>query len=104
MKGLVIWLKGCRGRPEAKSQEGFMIDPETEYLMLRAKDEAVLAIRAAHPAAAAAHHGLAVRYSTKAAIVLANETGVSARNVSAVRPAPPDPEAMDEPVANVVPD
>ena len=43
-----------------------MIDPETEYLMIRAKDEAVLAIRAGHPAAADAHHGLAVLYSTRA--------------------------------------
>jgi hypothetical protein len=52
-----------------------MIDPETEYLMTRAMDEAVLAIRAGHPAAAAAHHGLAVRYSTKAVIDLANDFG-----------------------------
>ena len=43
-----------------------MIDPETEYLMLRAKDEAILAIRAAHPAAAAAHQQMAISYSNRA--------------------------------------
>ena len=50
-----------------------MIDPETEHLMTRAKEEAVLAIQARHPAAARAHHGLAVRYSTKAVIGLVEE-------------------------------
>jgi hypothetical protein len=49
-----------------------MIDPETEYLMARAKEEAVLAIQAEHPAAAAAHEGLSVRYSAKAMIELAD--------------------------------
>jgi hypothetical protein len=49
-----------------------MIDPETEYVMTRAKEEAVLAIQAAHPAAAAAHQGMAVRYSTQAVIELAD--------------------------------
>jgi diphthamide biosynthesis methyltransferase len=43
-----------------------MIDPETEYLMNRAKDEAVLAIQAGSPAAADAHLDMAVRYSNKA--------------------------------------
>ena len=43
-----------------------MIDPETEYLMTRAKDEAVLAIQAANEAAADAHLDMAVRYSNKA--------------------------------------
>lgn len=43
-----------------------MLDPETEYLMLRAEDEAILAIRAAHPAAAAAHQQMAISYSTRA--------------------------------------
>ena len=52
-----------------------MIDPETEYLMIRAKEEAVAAIQARHPAAAAAHQGLAVRYSAKAAIEIADEAG-----------------------------
>lgn len=50
-----------------------MIDRETEHLMLRAEEEAVLAIRAAHPAAARAHHGLAVGYSTRAVIALLEE-------------------------------
>jgi hypothetical protein len=50
-----------------------MIDPETEHLMIRAKEEAVLAIRATHPAAARAHQSLAVRYSTKAVISLVEE-------------------------------
>jgi hypothetical protein len=45
-----------------------MIDPETEHLMSRAKEEAVLAIQAKNAAAARAHQSLAVRYSTKAAI------------------------------------
>ena len=43
-----------------------MIDPETEYLMARAKDEAVLAIQAGSQAAADAHLDMAVRYSNKA--------------------------------------
>ena len=52
-----------------------MIDPETEHLMTRAKEEAVLAIQAVHPAAAAAHQGMAVRYSTQAVIELADGLG-----------------------------
>ena len=48
-----------------------MISPETEYLLTRAMDEAVLAIRSPNPAAAIAHHSLAVRYSTQAIIELA---------------------------------
>ena len=50
-----------------------MIDPETEHLMIRAKEEALLAIQATHPAAARAHQGLAIRYSTKAAISLVEQ-------------------------------
>ena len=50
-----------------------MIDPETEHLMTRAKEEAVLAISAENPAAARAHHFMAVRYSTKAAINLVDD-------------------------------
>lgn len=49
-----------------------MIDPETEYLMLRAKDEAVLAIQAGHPAAAKAHQQMAVSYSERAVTELAD--------------------------------
>ncbi|MDB5720275.1 MAG: hypothetical protein JWP15_893 [Alphaproteobacteria bacterium] len=52
-----------------------MIDPETEHLMERATQEAVLAIQAGNPAAARAHHGLAVGYSTKAVIALVEEAG-----------------------------
>jgi hypothetical protein len=48
-----------------------MIDPETRYAMIRAKDEAVLAIQAGHPAAADAHHDLAVLYAARAATDLA---------------------------------
>jgi hypothetical protein len=54
-------------------EDDIMIDPETEHLMTRAKEEAVLAIQAAHPAAAAAHQSMAVRYSTQAVIELAEE-------------------------------
>ena len=50
-----------------------MIDPETDHLMTRAREEAILAIRAVHPAAARAHHNMAVRYSTKAVIGLVGE-------------------------------
>ena len=50
-----------------------MINPKTEYLMLRAQEEAVAALHAEHPSAAAAHQSLAVLYSAKAAIDLAAE-------------------------------
>jgi hypothetical protein len=53
-----------------------MIDPETDHLMIRAEEEAILAIRATHPAAARAHQDMAVRYSTKAV------TGLVRRKVS----------------------
>jgi hypothetical protein len=45
-----------------------MIDSETEYLMVRARQEAAMAAQAKHPAAAAAHRGLSLRYAAKAAI------------------------------------
>jgi hypothetical protein len=48
-----------------------MIRPETEYLMLRAQDEAVRAIQAPHPAAAAAHQHIALAYSERAISALA---------------------------------
>jgi hypothetical protein len=54
-------------------EDGNMITPETEHLMMRAKQESVLAIQAKHPAAARAHEGLAVRYSSKAVIELMDE-------------------------------
>ena len=50
-----------------------MIDPETDHLMIRAREEAILAIQARHPAAARAHHNMAVRYSTRAVIGLVGE-------------------------------
>lgn len=55
-----------------------MMEPETEYLMIRAREEAVLAIQAEHPAAAAAHQNLSVRYSAKAAIELADAASENA--------------------------
>lgn len=48
-----------------------MIDPETEYLMARAKEEAAMAVEAKNPAAAAVHRGLALRYSARAVMDLA---------------------------------
>lgn len=50
-----------------------MIDLETEHLMTRAKEEAVLAIQARHPAAARAHQNMAIRYSTRAVMGLVEE-------------------------------
>lgn len=64
-----------------------MIDPETEHLMVRAKEEAVLAIQAKNPGAARAHQGLAVRYSTKAVIALVEE------DIEPVKSGPPPPTA-----------
>lgn len=61
-----------------------MIDPETEYLMLRAQAEAILAIRAGHPAAAEAHQELAVRYSSQAVTELAG-----AGHPTLILPSPP---------------
>jgi hypothetical protein len=46
---------------------------DTNYWLQRAKEEAVMAIKADHPAAAAAHQGLSVRYSAKAAIGIVDE-------------------------------
>lgn len=50
-----------------------MAETETEYLLTRAQDEAVAAIRAEHPAAAAAHQRLSLLYSAKAIIELGQE-------------------------------
>ena len=61
-----------------------MTNPETDYLLRRARDEALLAIRAEHPAAAAAHQGMAVRYSTQALIELADKDGAVAPSHSPV--------------------
>lgn len=48
-----------------------MMNPETEYWMIRARQEAAMAAEASHPAAAAAHRGLSLRYSAKAAMDIA---------------------------------
>lgn len=48
-----------------------MMGPETEYLMVRARQEAAMAAEASHPAAAAAHRSLSLRYSAKAAMDIA---------------------------------
>ena len=50
-----------------------MADAETEYLLTRAQDEAVAAIRAEHPSAAAAHQRLSLLYSAKAIIGLGDD-------------------------------
>jgi hypothetical protein len=64
---------------DARLEDDNMIDPKTEHLMTRAKEEAVLAIQADHPAAARAHQGLAVRYSAKAVVGLAEDSGDPAK-------------------------
>jgi len=50
-----------------------MNDTETAYLMVRAKQEAIAAIKADNPSAAAAHHQLSVLYSAKALLELGEE-------------------------------
>jgi len=60
--------------PAHEAKERRMIDPETEYLMVRAKQEAAMAAQAKHPAAAAAHRSLSLRYSARAVMDLAEET------------------------------
>ena len=49
-----------------------MIDPEAEYLLRRAKEEAFRAIQAENPTVSAVHQELALRYSAKAVIAIAN--------------------------------
>jgi hypothetical protein len=46
---------------------------DTDYYLQRAKHEAVMAIQADHPAAAAAHQGLSVRYSARAILGIVDE-------------------------------
>ena len=50
-----------------------MADSDTDYYLQRAEQEAVLAIRAEHPKAAAAHRDLSVRYSAYAVIAIVND-------------------------------
>jgi hypothetical protein len=72
-------------------EDDSMIDPETEHLMVRAKEEAVLAIQARHPAAARAHQGMAVRYSAKAVIGLVEEERDPVESESLPQSARPEP-------------
>jgi len=46
---------------------------DTEYYLERAEQEAVLAIQADHPKAAAVHRRLSARYSARAVIAIVNE-------------------------------
>jgi hypothetical protein len=53
-----------------------MSDAETAYLLARARDEAIAAIRAENPAVSAVHQRLSMLYSAKAIIELGHdETG-----------------------------
>ena len=49
-----------------------MIETDTEYDLERAEQEAVLAIQADHPKAAAAHRRLSNRYAARAVIAIVN--------------------------------
>lgn len=50
-----------------------MTDSETAYLLTRAKEEAVAAIKAKHPSASAAHQRLSMLYSAKAILELGQD-------------------------------
>jgi hypothetical protein len=50
-----------------------MPETETAYLLARARDEAVAAIRAEHPAVSAVHQRLSLLYSAKAIIELGHQ-------------------------------
>jgi hypothetical protein len=74
-------------------EDDIMIDPETDHMMTRAQEEAILAIRATDPAAARAHHNMAVRYSARAVISLVREQDIdpiSTPALQAGRPARPE--------------
>lgn len=47
--------------------------PDTDYFLLRAGRESILAIQADHPAAAAAHQNLSFRYSAQAVMAIVDE-------------------------------
>ena len=49
------------------------MNPETEYLLRRASEEARQAIKSDQPEAADVHEALSVRYSAKAATLLAED-------------------------------
>ena len=46
---------------------------DTDYYLQRAEQEAVRAIMANHPKAAAVHHDLAARYSARAVVTIVDE-------------------------------
>lgn len=52
-----------------------MSDSEAAYLLNRAEEEAIAAIRADHPAASASHQQLSIFYSAKALIKLRDSDG-----------------------------
>jgi diphthamide biosynthesis methyltransferase len=49
------------------------METNPEFLLRRAKEESVKALEAEDPAAASVHEQLAIRYSAKAALLLAGE-------------------------------
>lgn len=49
------------------------METDTEFLLRRAKEESLKALETNQPIAADLHQQLAVRYSTQAAMALANE-------------------------------
>lgn len=48
------------------------MDSKTEFLLRRAKEESLKAMTSSQPLAADAHEGLAIRYSAKAIVALAD--------------------------------
>jgi hypothetical protein len=51
-----------------------MNQPDSEYFMRRAKEEARLALRSEKPEVAAAHHGLSVEYAARARTAFFEDT------------------------------
>lgn len=56
------------------------MESHPEFLLRRAKEESVKALEADQPAASEVHQKLAVHYSAKAALALANEDQASMRD------------------------
>lgn len=48
------------------------MDSKTEFLLRRAREESLKAVASSQPQAADAHEGLAIRYSAKAMVALAD--------------------------------
>jgi hypothetical protein len=88
LAGFALRLKHLRADDRAW-RDDIMIDPETDHLMIRAEEEAILAIRATHPAAARAHQDMAVHYSTRALTGLVGEK--AGEPIEAGLTAPGDP-------------